>query len=384
MRPLVNVTAGSVTTQPDFVLTRGDAQACKVAVYLDGRQFHASVAHNITADDARKRAALRDYGWRTWSITWADVQAFATPPKNDHGPDLVVTEVQNVATEAADDLRARLLWSNPVDFLLAYLADPDAPVWGAGATETLLALTAPGKHGRVSPVTASPASLASTLAGCIIGTVSGDGGPIMVVPRQGRSGLPLVIVADPSNHLASLGVLAVLDDRASEVGGPVHEERWRDWLRWSNVLQFITLPFVGQEQPLRMAEVWTRRSLDLLAQRHLPLALEPPRQAAVVDVLAPTWQVVLDYTDPGVHPLVALLADASRVPPEPGGEVGDEDVWQVELCWPEQRVAVTLDHVADRDAWLSDHGWRVTPVDDHTEPAAVAAQIQDWLEGASQ
>ena len=137
----------------------------------------------------------------------------------------MATEVANIATAAAGDVRARQVWSNPVEFLLAYLADPDAPVWGAAATETVLAMTAPGKHGSAAPVRVRPASLASTLAGCVEGAGSSDGGPLLVVPRHGRSGLPLFVVTDPSNHLASLGVLAVLDDRASEVGGPAHEEQ---------------------------------------------------------------------------------------------------------------------------------------------------------------
>jgi len=382
LRPLVNVIAGAVSTQPDFVLTRSDEQGCGVAVYLDGRQFHASVAHNNTADDATKRAALRDHGWRTWSMTWADVQAFATPPKNAPGPDLVVTEVQNTAMAAAGDLRARQMWGNPVDFLLAYLADPDAPVWGSAATETVLAMTPPGKHGSSAPVRADRSALASTLAGCIMGTTPSDGGPLVVVPRHGRSGLALLLVADPEAHLASLGILVVLDDRISEVGGPAHEEQWRDWLRWSNLLQFLTLPSYGQEQPLRMAEVWTRRSLDRLATRHLPLALGPAAQLPAVDVVVPGWQVVLDYTHPGVHPLVTALAGAERTPPEPGAEVGDDEVWQVELSWPDEKVAVTVDRHAPRDGWLAEQGWRVATVEEDGDPEPAAAQILQWLEGA--
>jgi hypothetical protein len=149
------------------------------------------------------------------------------------------------------------------------------------------------------------------------------------------------------------------------------------------VVQFLTLPLVGQEQPLRMAEVWTRRSLDLLASRYLPLALGAPPKAMVVDAVVPPWQVVLDYTHSGVHPLVTSLADADRVVPEPGGEVGDEEVWQVELCWPEEKIAVILDHHADRDAWLSEHAWRIARVEEGTDPVAAAAQIADWLEGAT-
>jgi hypothetical protein len=162
MRPLVNVTAGSITTQPDFVLTRSDAQGCDVALYLDGRQFHASVTHNNTADDATKRAALRDSGWRTFSLTWSDIEGFYKPPKNP-APHLVVIEAQNAAEAEVNDLRIRAMWANPVGFLLAYLADPDAAVWGTGATRTVLAIIPPGKHGAAAHVSVSPRSLQEAL-----------------------------------------------------------------------------------------------------------------------------------------------------------------------------------------------------------------------------
>jgi hypothetical protein len=225
--------------------------------------------------------------------------------------------------------------------------------------------------------------LPATLAACVQGSPTGAGGPLVIVPRHGCSGLPLLVVADPGNHLATLGVLTVLDDRTTEVGGPAHEEQWRDWLRWSNLMQFLTLPLVGQEEPLRMAEVWTRRSLDLFATRHLPLTLGVLPAVPVVDVVAPRWQVVLEYTDDSVHPLVTALARPDREPPEPGGEVGDDEVWQVELCWPQQRIAVTVDQHAERDAWLGASGWRVARVTADADPAATASRISEWLEELS-
>lgn len=408
MRPLVNVTAGSTSTQPDFVLTRADAQDCDVAVYLDGRRFHASAAHNTTAADAAIRTALRDHGWRTWSATWSDVRAFEASVTGVPVPDLVVTEAQNAAAAAVGDLRVRAMWSNPVDFLLAYLADPDADVWAAGATQTLLALTPPGKHGAAAPVRTPPASFPSTLqavaagqagagaqAAAAGGTPTSDG-PLMIVPRHGRSGLPLALVADPADYLASLGALAVLDDRPTEVGGPGHEDQWRDWLRWSNLLQFLTRPRFGYELPLRMAEVWTQRSLDRFAGRHLPLAGAPAaaalaeatiaatsRAGAAVDVVTPTWQVVLDFTDPAVHPLVTSLAKVGSPTPEPGGEVGDDELWQVELCWPRERIAVTVDHDTARDRWLEQHGWKIVGVEGEGDLTAARTALERFLEGAT-
>lgn len=378
MRPLVNVSAGSVITQPDFLLTRGDAQGCDVAVYLDGKQYHASSAHNITDDDARKRAALRDEGRRVWSITWADVQAFAAAAGASPACDLLVPEVCNTAEAQVPDPRVRTMWSNPVTFLLAYLADPDAPVWGEGATQTVLALVPPGKHGTGPPRQVDPASLSSVLSSLASGIDSPSDGSLMVVPRHGRSGLPLFVVADPADHLPTVGVLAVLDDRVEVVGGPEHEARWHDWLRWANLLQTLVLPAVGVPKPQRMCEAWTRRSMGAFAVRHLPLAAAPA-PTPVVDVAVPGWPIVLEYSDTSVHALVSALAAPGRTPPEPGGEVGDDVVWQVELCWPDEKIAVIIDHDPSRETWLASDGWRVATVDEDTDVGRLADTIETWL-----
>lgn len=362
MRPLVQVQA-SVWTEPDFLLTRSDAQDLDVAIYLDGRKFHASPENNRTADDAVKRDALRRDGKRVWSITWDDVQAFASDKMKAAVPDLVHQQVQNTASEAVQDARLKTLWQNPIDMLIEYLSDPQADVWPRGAFATVIGLVnPPGKHGTEPPIQTHAASLADGLRSCLAGAPPAPDpkGTILVVPRIGRDGLPLYICADPANFEPTTGVLAVLDDSDAEVGGPKHSARWHDWLRWSNLLQFLTVPRHGESMPLRMAEVWTRKSADAFAGVHVPLSVVG---AGSIDVgFAPTgeWQEVLQYTDASLVDLVAELAQRDVVVPEPGAEVGpDESVWQVEMAWPAAKVAVVVDHHPDREAWLAAANWKV-------------------------
>lgn len=385
MRPLVNVTAGGLTTQPDFLLTRSDAQSCDVAIYLDGRQYHASVEHNNTADDAEKRDALRRDGRRVWSISWDDVQAFVSSSVKGAVADLIHQQAQNVASAGIDDPRIKLLWGNSIHHLIGYLADPDHSVWGAGVQGTVHALVNPGKHGAASPLMVEPAQLASVLNHCVVGSSSNSAadGTVMVVPRAGLSGLMLLIVADPTDAGPTTGVLAVLDDRDSEVGGPEHLARWRDWLRWSNVLQFLRLPVFGHEMPLRMGEVWTRRSLDVFAQTHLPLsAPEVAIATAEGRALPPEWLEVREFTDPVLSHLIAIMADTNVSVPDAGAEVGPgEVVWQVEMAWPDAKVAVVVDFEPDREAWLRAAGWTVTSIGDQLNLHDIARDIAQAVKG---
>ena len=383
MRPLVQVKA-AVWTEPDFLLTRSDAQDLDVAIYLDGEKFHASPEHNRTADDAVKRDALRRDGKRVWSLTWSDVQAFVSDKLKAAVPDLVHQQVQNTASAAVPDVRLKTLWQNPIDMLVAYLCDPQAELWPSGAFATVTGLVnPPGKHGTRQPIQTSNAGLPYTLQQCLDGTTpqSDPKGTVMVVPRVGRSGVPLYICADPANFEATTGVLSVLDDRDTEVGGPKHVEHWRDWLRWSNVLQFLTVPRHGELAPLRMAEVWTRKSAEAFAGVHVPLSAVASDRIDVAFTVPGEWEEVLQYSDASVADLVTELAQRGTVVPEPGMEVGpDESVWQVELAWPVSKVAVVIDDDPKREGWLASNGWAVINVKD-SDIESLADSLSDQVGG---
>ncbi|MHA6802321.1 DEAD/DEAH box helicase [Salinifilum ghardaiensis] len=361
-RPLVQISAGQVTTEPDFLLTRQDAQEAQVAVYLDGKAFHASAKAPRTADDARKRAALREDGMRVWSLTWEDVEDFARVQDGYKSglPALVDTRLASEARKGIRDDRGESLWSNPMQALLTYLRDPEARCWGDTAAHTCIGLTRFSLQ-RAGPVMTTPDELASALNTWATGGTPANHakGSIALAPCTGSSGLPLAVVTNmQDNGTDSLGALTVLDDRPSAVGGATHDQQWRDWLRWSNLLQFLPRPVFGHTMPLRMAECWTRESLDHFRGRVLPLALpSAPEPPAAVDIQYPGWNVVLKYTDENLAGVGRRLAELNVPDPEAGGEVGDSADWQVEYCWPSQHVAVVVDADESRDRWLDENGW---------------------------
>jgi len=296
-------------------------------------------------------------------------------------PDVVRMTTANAARAMVPDPCVELLWGNPMRLLVEYLRDPGAEWWGDGAVATCVALMRSPAHLVGEPMSLAAAELVAALRGWAQQAPPlTTGGNLVLAPCAGRSGLPLAVLGRASGDwLASVGVLAVLDDRPSQVGGADHERRWRDWLRWSNVLQFLPAPRNGHLMPLRMAELWTRRSLDLLWSRPIPLALSAtptPR----VDVVSPQWEVTISYSDPSLAGVARALAAHGVPVPEAGGEVGDDEVWQVEYSWPQRRIAVVVDHDPDRDAWLSRHGWQVHTYRDEGQEAELVSSIRASLE----
>ena len=111
--------------------------------------------------------------------------------------------------------------------------------------------------------------------------------------------------------------------------------------------------------PLRMAEVWTRKSADAFAGAHVPLSVVDSDRIDVAFGPSDQWREVLQYTDASLANLVVELAQRGLVVPEPGAEVGpDESVWQVELTWPTAKIAVVIDDDPDREAWLAAANWK--------------------------
>lgn len=381
VRPLVRVTAGGVTTEPDFLFTRQDAQDAPVAVYLDGRAYHASVENDRTSDDAAKRAALRDEGYRVWSLTFQDVDDFARmlDGYDSDLPTLVGSKVVNAARAAVGDRRASLLWGNPMRALLEYLRDPAEPVWEQTAVQTCIALMASENHRRHPPTQVAPESLPRTLLDWARdGRPDGRGGPIVLASCAGTSGLPIAVVGSSQGAgTDTIGAVTVLDDRPSEVGGRSHEQQWRDWLRWSNVLQFLPLPRHAHAMPMRMAECWTWRSLDVFTGRSLPLAQPPATEKATVDVVSPRWELVIEFTHDRLARVGRRLAELDIPDPEPGGEVGDPQahLWPVEYCWPERKFATVIDVCDERDEWLRRHGWQSWLLDEGDDEEDLVRKI---------
>jgi hypothetical protein len=352
-------TVAGAWTLPDLTISRQDGQDAPVAIYLDGKAYHASPECNRTADDARKRDELRATGYRVWSITWDDVAAFerALEGRPTDPPSMLSPQAVAAVDAAVPDIRARTLRGNPVEALLAYLIDPNAEVWSAAAEQSVVAVM---QNGTGAPVPASPATAQETLLSLARGQVhSPPVGEVMIVPRSGASGLPLFVVGSSTGDgMSALGVLAVLDDTEEVVGGPDHDKQWRDWLRWGNLLQFLTRPQHGIDHVQRMAALWTTRSLDVFAQEHLPIAAVPADQEHHRKVdLSADWRLAIEYVDPAARDLAGRLAAAGAAAPEVGAEIADGS-WQVELAWEERQVAVVSDDETERDAWLAEHGWR--------------------------
>lgn len=228
-----------------------------------------------------------------------------------------------------------------------------------------------------------------------------EAGKLRLLAATDGSGCPVVAVADGRVTPPVWSAITVLDDSDAAVAEDErHKRRWRAWLYWSNLLQFLERGggdsaqlttslldgFSAQEFSVAGGAGWlesTRTTLvEDAAPAQPPAATEPPLVAAPVEpVMAGVpagardggWGSVLELLDPdepGLELLAVALASFGAPAPRDGYELDDRG-WMAELAWPDAKVGVVLApkpvngepdaEAEDRDRAFAAAGWEVRP-----------------------
>jgi ATP-dependent helicase YprA (DUF1998 family) len=375
-------------TRPDVHFRRLDAPSPEVAVYLDGFKYHASPEYNRLADDADKRARLRAHGYYVFAVTWNDVDTWGTAKDTGQWAPYggnAQQSARNVYRQAAPDADPadleQYVWTNPIDLLIQFLADPDPARWRLRAEAVLAGLLTQAKE--------KSAADSGGIGQRILASLRGDPlpaaipGKIMLFRARDNADCSVTMLVDGRGPTRVWSALTVVDDLPAAVGGDGHKPRWTSWLSWGNVIQFLTggggdgsqlaLSAISTFDPASLAVtegtglVLTHRSLALDEETAtwLGAATESkPVEPPVVQTDSP-WQDVIRYVDPEESALEELVRELARldVPvPIVGYELGSQG-WPAELAWPDRRIAVVLHGVdddpetADRNQAYATAGW---------------------------
>ena len=236
----------SPATTPDFLIRRVDAPGTDVAIYLDGFGFHASTEHPNIAADAQKRRGVRSSNRWVWGMSWDDVESFhqaarADPPRKPIFAPLLYGTARTKAKQAHASRLQRLDYDtvdqNPMELLLAYLDNPQDEMWSDLACSLVAGFAAVGANGHVASDSVRTA-LETASKGDEI-PISGDG-PLLGATWVNEVELRLTAFLDLMNpNSERWTVVAAVPDDEVDYMDPVHRERWRSWLSWTNVLQFL-------------------------------------------------------------------------------------------------------------------------------------------------
>ncbi|MDN5914713.1 MAG: DEAD/DEAH box helicase [Pseudonocardia sp.] len=337
--------------QPDFLLTTPESAVPDIAVFCDGRRYHCSQEHNRLADDAGKRAGLRDGGRLVWALTHQDLDTFAAVLAGD--PEQPVGWISPAIRQQADHIGTKLavvggrrpgeLLRDPVSLLAEFVLRPDIDAWAPAVHALALALTTVGPVQKIAE-SSVPARLADDVTNSPVESGTGT-----VPVAVGRTPGGLTVLAERRSQ-TDARVRLCLDDRDEAVGTDAQVCAWRDWLAWSTVLQFL--------DPGRFSA------------HTLTTVTETATGASHQDV-PPAWIEIADTYDGDERTHVLGLATAGLPVPEAGLELADGE-YAIDLAWPSSSVAVVFDPDDDVLGYLNDHGWTVVAPEEKAVREAMA------------
>lgn len=338
-------------SKPDFVLRSDDAKVPTMAIFTDGRAFHASVTNNNLADDAAKRTALRDAGVYVLSVTARDVTAeqAGSPisPPRWWSEALRPRLIQQFPTTAAvlDNIN-----SGPFGVLRKWLTNPEMQAQTDLATWLPLGLLAANRDGQPE------GELGQRAENLLVDFGGGPG-------AAGWWSAPGVVIAvRPVGKLVAC--CALIDDTDDALSSDAARDAWQDWLAIANALQLSQAPTViSTLSAAATAPIVSVGAVPTPVQEEPELSEE--WAAAYGDCITEDERrLVVDLAQSGV-PLVTV-----------GQEVGPENV-PVELAWPDLKIAVLVGDTSgsNRAETLVAEGWSVVP--------ATVEAIKSAMEGTA-
>ncbi|GAB3188043.1 DEAD/DEAH box helicase [Nesterenkonia suensis] len=369
LEPQVDV-AGS---RPDFLLSADDPNLPTVAVFTDGRAYHADPAHNRVGDDAVKRHRIRDVGTRRhipWAVTAEDVERFhrgadSTPDDGGAG-DWISDRALGMFMQhhSLDASITRALHAGSMELLWCWMLHPELEAWEKVAdVAPALAMTSLTKD--VPPEVTGAESLgrgAQEALSTHLRRGPGDE-PAAAWWRRHDEHLQLVTAGDPTSRKpGALRTVLLLQDDDDALHSPAYAQSWRRWLFWSNLIAF--------RETTDHAVVATSSHISSILDERLPAqsrravaeetAVEPTQSSVEEPTLPSEWLSILTEAYEDERSYLQELAQIEGLSaPDFGHEI---DGIPTQLAWRRQRVVVTYE--VDEAHELQKAGWTALPTDD--------------------
>ena len=332
-------------TQPDFVLEQFGGGAEPIAIYTDGKAYHATVGHNRLADDAQKRDAARGLGHRVVAVTWADLVG----DKLDSSW-FVPAWAEKVAAQAQLPLsQLGKLTVDPITLLMEWMQKPVDEAKRRDTVARVLPMIL--KQGAIS----TPFGVESALERAA--RVFAEGLPTTAVPAPDwvMAAGPLVSATRLKQHGTTEFAL-VLDDRDEALAGPGFDPAWKLWLHLSNI--------VGWRGDMSGVEITTRS--------RLAAASTVPSSGSTTDLPA-EWAALAENARDAELAVITELAAASAPLPQMGVEAAGGI--PLSFAWPKAKVTIAVGLQDGEHEMLETEGWTLIDPDSTNLAADVSALI---------
>ena len=321
-------------SKPDFVLETHGGGVAPIAIYTDGKQYHASHSHNRLADDAEKRRALRGLGYRVLAITWGDLND--DPLEHDWFDSAFAEQAAPMFGIAHS--RLDRFTRDPLTMLMSWMQDPTSELTSLTHTANMLPLLLTRQAARVDTNQTGNEVAVELLDGREVAT-----GPEAMTFATRHHALAYV---SKNKQARQMDLSLVLDDRLEAIDTAAFERSWRLWLHLSNV--------AGWNDESSSVEIGTYSAVAA--------ALSAPVVEGAVDAISAElpieWQQAAEFASVEEQVVLrALHTGGVHITPDVGIET--DDGTPLSVAWEAQRVTLDLGLTPDEQSALTEAGWRV-------------------------
>ncbi len=364
----------AIQCKPDFVLrpvAGKTANVRPIAIFCDGLLYHACPGHpegRIWDDFDKRQAILESERFRVWSVTWKDIDLHDSETSGASAvPSLFVPKPKGQAkvlgvagVTRSPDVYAR----GAMTSLLEYIADPDDGSWATLA------------GGVIGALVELPPYLETEWFDRKIRRTETDNdyfrpGPPEVVNKPADK-CNWILPDDPlkwvvagawcdadmlrSERFEEVRVKIRLFDEETARKADDFEPSWRAVLAAWNLLQFHPVGHVEVVTSEQMVGL-TAANESAPSMPAAPPTDQPSSDADTSEDLAE----LLELIDPSCRDLVEALHRDGLPLPEPGQPItaNGRTQGEVELGWPDARVAVVVADDESGEEVASRAGWRV-------------------------
>ncbi len=345
-----------ISSKPDFLIESLHGENLKVAVFMDGYQFHRDITH----DDSQKRMALVRSGYLVWSLSWHDLETKPGHPSNVM--DFVnagymensMHEIQSVLDNEWGTHRIRRKFQNSsLVMLVQFLSEPNIELWRKAVFVELCGLFNPNliedkesqatiyaKVKEVLPKSTQQALFSLPEKRFVTWVTDTNrsklsAGVLIALPEES------ILNQDPDGMLA----VAFLDDRERNRMHSGYQKIWNGIIKLFNLLQFLPNSWWVTRQGV---------SMDLYSdlEQHFAEERFPEYQEK--------WKEVFELASPEIHGILHRLVDVCD-PPEVGFELNDQSgkvIGEAEVAWPNWNTGLLLGNQEVYKKVFSDYGWQ--------------------------
>jgi ATP-dependent helicase YprA (DUF1998 family) len=332
-------------TTPDFVLEQFGGGAEPIAIYTDGKAFHAVVGRNRLADDAKKRDAARGLGHRVIAVTWADLTGAPLDHSwFDRGWAEKVAGVASLPLSQLDKFT-----TDPVSMLMEWMQKPVDEAKRRDTVARILPMVL--QHGAVAVPFGEDSALEAAARVFLEGVPESKGPAADWIAADTQ-----LVSAVRLKDGGATDIAIVLDDRDDALGSVAFDAAWRRWLHLSNLL--------GWRADMSGVEIttWSR-----LAASPVPGKSAGPEHPA----LPAAWQTLADLATPAEIHIIRRLAESGTSVPGMGTEVGTGI--PLSFVWADDHVAIALELTDDETAIVTSSGWTLLDPESDDLATQVAA-----------